>query len=751
MTTKTDMEANQFFARLTDILGKIHQARSFEKAFPVVEQAILDLLEAERVTVYQRNRQSGDIVSRFKSGDDLQEIRLPMSTGSLAGFVAFTHQPLCIANVRDPQELKRIHPQLCFDSSYEDRIAFRSQSMLVVPILYGQVLLGVMQIINRRNGGRFSTTDLKKAQTLAKLIGQKFRYDFGCTDSPFDGLVQQGLIEQRHLDKLAEQASAKLPLSRLLQALPDITGAALGQSLEAYYQVPFLAYQPDKYLLHPLCEKVNQTYLAANNLVLLSDAGSEKVLILIDDPNDNSRVMVIENFLGSRETELCVGLIDDIHQYLGLHVGGTAEAGNLNTILGELEDEAPVEDNAIAERERVSEEDSTVVRLVNRILLDGRRLRASDIHIEPGAGRHSTSVRMRIDGVCQDIIQIPASHARATVSRIKILSRLDISERRLPQDGKFSVRLQGRAQDVRVVTIPTVNGEGVVLRLLQSGEIIAFDKLSLSPANHEGIKQLLTRPHGIFLVVGPTGSGKTTTLHAALALLNNVERKIWTAEDPVEITQPGLQQVQVQPRLGFGFAEALRSFLRADPDVILIGEMRDRETAHTGVEASLTGHLVMSTLHTNSAPETVTRLLDLGVDPVSFADALLGILAQRLVRTLCPTCKEAHPASPPQLDFLRRQYGEHLFGELHSGDKVTLHRAVGCKECNDSGYRGRIGIHELLIANPTLRALIYRGASVSEIKASAEASGMRSLLQDGIRKVLEGHIDLEQLHRVTVA
>jgi type II secretory ATPase GspE/PulE/Tfp pilus assembly ATPase PilB-like protein len=538
-------------------------------------------------------------------------------------------------------------------------------------------------------------------------------------------------------------------LSRLLRDHAKITNSQLGQSLECFYQVPFVAYNPEKYFLHPLCEKVNKAYLKNSNLVLLSNQSDDAVIVLIDDPNDSKRILEINNVIGNHESQVCVGMLDDIHQYLGYSAGVQSDGANLNSLLDELEDGQELDIQETSEDyDEVSEEDSTVVKLVNRILLDAKRLRASDIHVEPGKGSTSTAVRMRIDGVCQEIIQIPATHSKATISRIKIMSRLDIAEKRLPQDGKFAVRLQGQPLEVRVATIPTVNGEGVVMRLLQSGEPVSFEQLNFSKRNYDGVTELLQHPHGIMLVVGPTGSGKTTTLHALLATLNTPERKIWTAEDPVEITQPGLQQVQIQPKTGFTFSAALRAFLRADPDVILIGEMRDQETAHSAVEASLTGHLVLSTLHTNSAPETITRLLDLGIDPISFSDALLGVLAQRLVRTLCPSCKKTYLASADEIALLQRRYGEHS-AELNLGEKVKLYKAVGCEECNHTGYRGRTGIHELLISTPAMREKIYQGATVSEIRAQAEVDGMRSLMQDGIEKVLKGDIDFEQLRRVT--
>lgn len=750
MKDPNSKEAQHFYSRLTKILGVVHQYKTFTDAFPFVEKAVLSLFEAERVTVYQKNLASKDIVSRFKTGDDLQEIRVPMSTTSIAGFVAFTRRSVNIENVRDPAELKRIHPNLSFNPSYENKTSFRSKAMLVVPIEYNGVLLGVLQIINRRHSDRFQQDDLFKAKEFATHLAEKFKYDFGCTDAPFDYLKERHLIDEKSLKKLQEKSEElKCPLSRLLKDGAKISTSEIGRSLECFYQVPFIGYQPDKYYIHPLSETINKAYLRTNNLALLSDGNDQNVLVLIDDPNDTKRVMEIENVVGTHHAQICVGLIDDIHQYLGFAAQGTKDSANLSTLLGELEGETEVSEDKVGENEEVSDEDSTVVRLVNRVLLDAKRLRASDVHIEPGRGRQPTNVRMRIDGDCQEIIQIPATHARATVSRIKIMSKLDIAERRVPQDGKFSVRIQGQPLDVRVATIPTVNGEGVVLRLLQSGDPIPFDQLNLSPSITTSLRKLLTFPHGILLVVGPTGSGKTTTLHAVLSQLNVPEKKIWTAEDPVEITQPGLQQVQVQPKIGFDFAAALRAFLRADPDVILIGEMRDRETAHAAVEASLTGHLVFSTLHTNSAPETITRLLDLEIDPVSFSDALLGILAQRLVRTLCKKCKEAYKPDDEEILFLKRHYGEDRADEELDFTNVTLYKAVGCDDCNQTGYSGRTGIHELLISSQGMRELIYHSETISKIKDQAIKDGMRTLLQDGILKILKGQLDFQQLRRVT--
>jgi type II secretory ATPase GspE/PulE/Tfp pilus assembly ATPase PilB-like protein len=342
----------------------------------------------------------------------------------------------------------------------------------------------------------------------------------------------------------------------------------------------------------------------------------------------------------------------------------------------------------------------------------------------------------------------------AVVSRIKIMSQLDIAERRLPQDGKIKFKIRGgREIELRVATLPTSGGtEDVVMRILAASEPIPLDKLAMSDRNLNLFKEIVQKPYGIVMVVGPTGSGKTTTLHSALGFINTPEKKIWTAEDPVEITQYRLRQVQVRPKIGLNFAAAMRAFLRADPDVIMVGEMRDEETVSTGIEASLTGHLVFSTLHTNSAPETITRLLDMGMDPFNFADALLGVLAQRLLRTLCKECKKPYNPSEEEFKNLVMEYGEEYFKDLdiaYSQD-MTFYTPVGCPTCNNTGYKGRMGIHELLIASDEIKALIQNKARVEEIREQAMKECMRTLKQDGIEKAIKGYTDVKQVRAVCI-
>jgi type II secretory ATPase GspE/PulE/Tfp pilus assembly ATPase PilB-like protein len=451
-----------------------------------------------------------------------------------------------------------------------------------------------------------------------------------------------------------------------------------------------------------------------------------------------------------------VALRKDILQYLYAASGKYDTApDSIQHILGEMSGEEGGSNHEEEDEDAaaVNEDDSVVVRLANQIIVDAYKRGASDIHIEPYSARQDTVVRIRIDGQCREYQRIPAIYRRPLVSRLKIMARLDIAERRKPQDGKIKFRLpNNREIELRVATIPTANSnEDVVMRILAASEPMPLAQLQLSERNMRAFQTIIQKPYGLILVVGPTGSGKTTTLHSALGAINTPERKIWTAEDPVEITQYGLRQVQVNARIGFTFAAAMRSFLRADPDVVMVGEMRDEETAHIGIEASLTGHLVFSTLHTNSAVETVTRLLDMGLDPFNFADALLGVLAQRLVRTLCAACKEPyHPSADTFLELQEAYGGPEAFATLgvQYTPEFTLHRGKGCPTCNNTGYKGRIGIHELLVNNDEVRRLIQTRARVTDIVQAARLDGMTTLVQDGVQKALRGLTDLAQVKAV---
>ncbi|RLC30123.1 MAG: pilus assembly protein, partial [Deltaproteobacteria bacterium] len=463
----------------------------------------------------------------------------------------------------------------------------------------------------------------------------------------------------------------------------------------------------------------------------------------------------VKRLIKSKKFEYCVSLKEDIHKMIDMFfdVKRTQilpSSGSIEEILGQLKTEDDEEDDY----DSMAEDDSAIVQLVNKMIIDAFNRGASDIHIEPRPGKRPAVIRLRIDGACQIYQTIPHTYKRALVSRIKIMSDLDIAEKRLPQDGKIKFKRYAPLDiELRVATIPTAGrNEDVVMRILASGDPMPLNRMGMTERDYESFIDIITKPYGMVLVVGPTGSGKTTTLHAAMRYINKPETKIWTAEDPVEITQDGLRQVQVQPKIGLDFASAMRAFLRADPDVIMVGEMRDQETVSTGIEASLTGHLVFSTLHTNSAPETITRLLDMGMDPFNFADALLGILAQRLTRTLCKKCKEKYHPTREEFDALVRLYdGDFNALGFEFTDDFHLYRPKGCPECSNTGYRGRVGIFELLRGTDEMKLLIQNRAKIDDLRKQAvRADGMTTLMQDGIRKVCLGLTDIRQVRRVCI-
>jgi type II secretory ATPase GspE/PulE/Tfp pilus assembly ATPase PilB-like protein len=430
------------------------------------------------------------------------------------------------------------------------------------------------------------------------------------------------------------------------------------------------------------------------------------------------------------------------------------DAADASKLLETLEQQHHSAQRDNGDEQAIEQSDNSLVRMVHTMIVDAHAQGVSDIHIETMPGHEKVRIRFRKDGGLKPYLELPHTYRAAIVARIKIMCDLDISERRKPQDGKinFAKFSSQHKLELRVATIPTANGlEDVVMRLLANARALPMDQIGLSAGNYQRLKSAIERPYGMVLCVGPTGSGKTTTLHSTLAHLNTAQRKIWTAEDPVEITQAGLRQVQVNPKIEWTFAKALRSFLRADPDVIMVGEIRDKETAQTAVEASLTGHLVMSTLHTNSAPETVTRLLDMGMDPFNFGDSLLAVLAQRLVRRLCPHCRAARNASSEEVDELLHDW-LHVFpdGTAPSKDQVLAEwraqhgpqlmqwESKGCASCEGTGLRGRAALHELMTVTRELRHLIQTGARAEQLQRQALADGMHTLRQDGIDKVLAG-------------
>lgn len=752
-------EQLEFQKRLNKITNKIHSAKDTNDILLNLQAEILSLFDADRITIYVVDGARKEIVSKVKTGNEVDEIRVPIDKGSISGYCASTGRTLTIRDAYDKNELKSINPQLVFDKSWDQKTGYRTRQVLASPIIYNNYLLGVIQLINKKDGNEFSKKDQASVTDIAKVLGIAFFNNKKAArktrQTRFDYLITNNIISEKELSEAMSMArKSKVSVESVLMTDFHVSKEDIGKSLSSFYNTRFIPYDDQMVIPGELLKGLRISFLRKNAFVPVSGSG-DKVTIAMEDPDYLPAKDAIKRLIPAKEYEYCVSLKEDIFKMIDLFFDVKrnemmGDSGSIEDILGKLDSGAEEEEEDFS---TISEEDNAIVQIVNKMIVDAYNAGASDIHIEPRHGKANAVVRFRVDGACRVYQTIPYNYKRAIVSRIKIMSDLDISERRLPQDGKIKFRKYAPLDiELRVASIPTAGGnEDVVLRLLSAGEPIPLEKMGMSERNYKTFIEMIEKPYGIVLVVGPTGSGKTTTLHGALAHINKQETKIWTAEDPVEITQEGLRQVQVLPKIGFDFATAMRSFLRADPDVIMVGEMRDHETVSMGIEASLTGHLVFSTLHTNSAPETITRLLDMGMDPFNFADALLGVLAQRLVRTLCEKCKEKYHPSRDEFDALARAYGDGFeFLGYEYNDDFFLYRAKGCPACAKSGYKGRTALHELLAGTDEIKSLIQNRALMREIREQAVKDGMTALMQDGVRKVCLGQTDMTQVRKVCI-
>ncbi len=578
--------------------------------------------------------------------------------------------------------------------------------------------------------------------------------------SKYDYLLSEQMVTT---DQLQQAFALSKKMSKSVEHVLiehfKIKKEAIGKSFSLFYDCPFKAFDPNFPVPFELLANLKKAFLLNEYWIPLSWS-KDGVEVLVDDPRDLNKTDNIKALMKTNKITVSVAIREDIDAFIKHFYSQNPRSGEGSSIDEVLEDFDLMpdvtfeEEEEEVERDEADETSSKVVKLVDQVIIAAYRKNSSDIHIEPSPITKATSIRFRLDGVCQEYMKVPNAMVRGIISRIKIMSNLDIAERRLPQDGKIKFRRKGVPPfELRVATLPTAGGfEDVVLRILASAGAMKLDEMDLTERNLKVMKKIIAKPYGLILAVGPTGSGKTTSLHAILGHINKPGIKIWTAEDPIEITQAGLRQTEVKPKIGLDFARMMRAFLRADPDVIMIGEMRDEETASIGIEASLTGHLVFSTLHTNSAPETITRLLDMGLNPLNFSDAFLGVLAQRLVRRLCHNCREEYHPSEEEFDEIVTDYGKKWFGQtgIEYDSDMTLFRPVGCDSCSGTGYRGRLGIHELMEGTARIKLMIKKQANTEQIFEMAMREGMATLKQDGMLKVFRGITDISEVRRVCI-
>lgn len=771
-----------FSKNLQVIINKIYAANGVEEIMLETSKDICVLLNADRFTIYSLNEDKSSFVSRVKTGfDSFQDLKLPVTENSIIGFAALQKKVVNIADVYDKSELKKFNPLLVFSNEVDKRTGYRTKQMLAVPILNAdsRELMGVVQVINSRSNESFTTAVMEGVVEICRVLAIAFKQrqkPAQLLKSKYDYLILDALISAPELELATRSARKKgCDLEDVLVDEFRMSLPLIGKALASFFQVKYEPFRANRIKPADLLKNLKKDYVESNTLLPIDETKDGLVILTLDPERVKSQRIAnaifpkhkiiytvttqkefnatVEQFYGGSQDEIGTGDINEMLTNLGIE--------DVEEMAGEIEESSAATDNEL-------------VKLVNKIIIDAYKMGASDIHIEPYSGKEKTKVRFRKDGSLMPYIEVPAGYRNSMITRIKIMCDMDISEKRKPQDGKIKFRKFAPLDiELRVATIPSAGGlEDVVMRILAAGEPIPLEKMGFTEHNLAELKKIISKPYGLFFVCGPTGSGKTTTLHSVLKYLNRDDTKIWTAEDPVEITQRGLRQVQINVKAGLTFPAIMRSFLRADPDIIMVGEMRDKETTSIGIEASLTGHLVLATLHTNSAPESVIRLLDMGMDPFNFSDALLGVLAQRLAKRLCKNCKESYVASEHEVDTLLAEYCAELrnidrfkadpdaaLREIREqwiqqyGDdqgQITLYKAAGCDDCVGTGYSGRVGLHELMTATDALKKNIQERARVADMLVTALGDGMRTLKQDGIEKVLQGVTDIHQVRVVCI-
>ncbi|HET7831434.1 MAG TPA: ATPase, T2SS/T4P/T4SS family [Gallionella sp.] len=778
----------EFTRNLNHVTNKIHATSNIDEIMLDVSKDICTLFNADRLTIYVVGDDNASLISKVKTGlNSFKDLKLPIAEQSVAGYAALHKKMLNIKDVHDEKELASYGEHLRFLQEVDKRTGYRTKQMLVAPILDSVTndLIGVIQVINNKAGVPFSSMVEEGVQELAQTmaVALRQRQQFSAVKTKYDYLVSDAVLSASEFELATRTARRKgADIEDVLLDEFQVSLAALGNALSSYFGVDYEPFKSDRMKPGDLLRNLKREYVESSHWVPIEES-EEGLFILTTDPERLQASRVVNNIFPKHRLIYKVCSQREFKQTLDLfYGGGYGEAGAgfpmeessmdelLSSMGGEEEEAGSVTEDVTAAA------DNELVKLVNKIIVDAHRMGASDIHIEPQPGKAKTLIRVRKDGSMLNYIEVPASYRNALVTRIKIMCDLDISEKRRPQDGKIKFRKFGPLDiELRVATIPSQGGvEDVVMRILSSGEPLSLEKMAFSERNAELVKETISKPYGLFFVCGPTGSGKTTTLHSILKYINKPDTKIWTAEDPVEITQKGLRQVQINKKAGLDFATIMRSFLRADPDVIMVGEMRDRETVSIGIEASLTGHLVFATLHTNSAPESIVRLLDMGMDPFNFSDALLGILAQRLAKRLCADCRKPHVATAEEIQALLAEYTTDLvntsrwqqdpaaateavraewvklFASDQQQQQFTLYEPVGCDKCSGTGYRGRVALHELMIGTDTVKKAIQEHAHVSELLRIALEEGMHTLKQDGMEKVLQGITDMHQIRAVCI-
>jgi type II secretory ATPase GspE/PulE/Tfp pilus assembly ATPase PilB-like protein len=762
----------EFHKSIQSITNRINDADNLKEIFIDIREDIRQLFNINILTIYTVDRLKKEIYSMRLEDSTLKEIRLPINNSTIAGLAANTKRMIHINDAYNEREIRKIHEQLSFDSNLDKKMGIVTGQVMAIPIMHDGIIMGVMEIINKKGSDKIDDYRQIFLDEICNALGNTFADNENVPDQSrddkFDYLIEHGLITETEMRKAWKKASDQKELiENILMRKYNVYREDIGKALAEYYHCQFISFNAMLPIPHDLVKNIKKKHLQSLLWVPLNKIDG-KINVIVDDPVNIVKRETIEGLLKTKTIKYSVSLTEDILKYIDRFYSSAEVEAKAEVEVEKEEDKKdyiPIaEFRAKLETEKMTIKDEssevtkqtpdTVEQLVNKIINEAHSRLASGIHIEPNTDTKNIEISYRIDGVCLLYQTLPYKLLDSFISHIKVISNLDPSVKGTPQDGKIRFeKSAGGEIELRVAIIPTHGGvEDVVMSIVAKGKILPLEGIGLSKRHYWELLKLLERYQGMILFAGPTGSGITTTIHACLANINTPEKKIWTAEAPVKIKQHGLRQLEIQPQTGLNFAKAMRSFLNADPDVIMIGGMPDFETAKICIETSLNGRLVLGALQTQSAAETIVRLMDIGIDSVNFADSLLGIMAQRLVRTLCNKCKEAYHPSKEEYEELAEIYGNEYFERLnlsYSND-LELYQPKGCDDCDQTGYTGRMGIHELLIVSRNIKRMIQRRENVEFIKQAALTEGMTTLLQDGILKAIQGHTDVNQIRRICI-
>lgn len=738
------------------IQKKIEGADDISSVLYDIADDIKLLLNCERISIYIRNPQGNNFISVYADNVDKYNIPLVLNTSSIAGFSGFFNVPLKVKNVYDEHELKAINPSLSFSDEYDKKLNFKSRSMIVVPISRTGDVIGLIQVINALEADEFSKCDYEFTKRIASLLSRSFAVNLGKPKTWYQYLVDNKDIDPDELERCANEANfCKHSTADLIMKKFNVNRFDIANSFEKYYLIPFHHYDADMELPLELIKSIKKDFFTENKFLPIIQ-NDDIISILLSDPSDKQTLDIIHDLFKNDNLNFFVGFQSDIDKYLdsifeeGIHEQ-KVDINNIERLsLAELV-KAVTNTKSRQSLDERGLYNKAITQIVDKILVTTYYEKASDIHLEPinnGIKERQGRVRFRVDASCKEYYKLPDDIYAKIINRFKILTNCDVTETRVPQDGKGNfLNDKNEKINFRISILLTVMGESAIIRLLNNS-IISFEDIFAGNPNRGKIEKAIEKNKGLVLLSGPTGSGKTTTIHSILQRLNQPDVKVISVEDPVEIVQNRLQQVQINEKTGMTFPKVLRAFLRSDPDIIFVGEVRDTETMALSAQASLTGHLVISTIHANSALETLKRLRNLGLTNLQIADSINCVIAQRLVQKLCDHCKRERTINKQTYDFIKERVDVILLDDHHKivPNETKIYSKTGCERCNNLGYSGRLPVLEVLYLTERLVEAIFDDRNDLEIAKLAKEEGMRSLSHDCLMKILEGNVDLYQLN-----